>query len=916
MKVLITADLHVGDYQAYNPTPYFRLFQFEKLGKYLVNKCIEQNIKEFWIAGDLLYIARPAPIVMYVLQEFLKNFSQHGITVRAILGNHDVTVRTNNVQIDEYSKYSLVPLLESTGTKIYFDDIVQIENKTVHFHSWVPSNKFEPRKADYLIAHGDSCKRLSPFTNPESFIDYSGYSKAFIGHIHVPYNDGKLYSPGASIPHSFNDNPETACIVLDTETDEISYIDTHSDFLKFETVNDNAEKTALEQTDTNAVIRVKNDLTFENLSESIHPNEILAEYLKELPEKSKTYIETVLSTYDKPQIKETDMQFELQYLKGQNFLSIQNIDFDFTKYSNLTVIQGDVGAGKSSLFKFIYYMFYGKLPGIVKANMMNVFAPKRGKIIGELSLKYKNADYLIKRVGSTLEVFENGTQLQCGNKRDIQAVLTEKLEFLNFPELIFVEQTSNGIFAGLNDSGRVQFLKKILDLDKITNMHKRLHDCLTDLDSKINNANASIDELKTRTDKNTEFIENNKNVKEYTAEVIEKLNSANSVLNSEIQELNLKISEAKIQQRNAKTNEEKKAQLTDKIEKLKNLISSIYENINKLDNNTFTHEQSQNLEELKSKYSVISSKYAEMKNHPDICPTCKQSWVIPNLSENLSKFELALDKLGTNIQSLNAEKTAFESTQTKSAKLHAELESNQKLLQYYETELSQINSVKYEIQDCADFESKLSELQSKQGMILKELGSAEMNNRIYQQIQNAQKENLANISNIQNLSNELNNATDIRENVKDFNEQVLSDRGLLIRRLLDEISEKLNTDENIQVKTTAEQQNGRLVPTLNLALFVPEYNRFIDYDMLSGGQKLQADIRFLKCVTRILGKISNVFFDEIFKYLSDNAIIEMSEYLKNLDIQNIYLTLHGNLQQSVADNNIFVRLTEHGSIYE
>jgi len=207
-------------------------------------------------------------------------------------------------------------------------------------------------------------------------------------------------------------------------------------------------------------------------------------------------------------------------------------------------------------------------------------------------------------------------------------------------------------------------------------------------------------------------------------------------------------------------------------------------------------------------------------------------------------------------------------------------------------------------------------LHDRKNELLQELGSVKLNNDIYNNVQAQKKQKEALIVEIKELQNKVLNEKTILENVANFNSKVLSDKGMLVASLLRKVAESFNTDENLKVETITEMSNGSIRPTLNLQLFVEKYQKYVDYNMLSGGQKLQADIRFLNGLTVMLGNVSVFFMDEIFKYMDDTSIIELSELLKGLNTDKIFLVLHGNLQSSVADRVITCKLTESGSVYK
>ena len=243
-NVLITSDIHFHEYPTVPENckdPHFRLNQFSKLGTLMLDTAKEKDCKELWICGDLLGVANATPRVMNALKTFLTRFTDNNITVRIALGNHDVLVRTNKTDIDEYSNYTLVSLLnDNKNIHVYNSEIVDIDNKKVHFQSWVPDNSFKTYKADYLVAHGDFSTELSPFAS-SNLICTKDYTRAFIGHIHIPKEIDNAVSPGVPIAHNHGDDPNTSFLVFDLDSNSYERISTKDHFMKFLTVKTKEE---------------------------------------------------------------------------------------------------------------------------------------------------------------------------------------------------------------------------------------------------------------------------------------------------------------------------------------------------------------------------------------------------------------------------------------------------------------------------------------------------------------------------------------------------------------------------------------------------------------------------------------------------------------------------------------------------
>lgn len=922
MKVFITSDLHVGDFLEYNPTPFFRLNQFLKLADFIVENAKSQNIEELWIAGDLLQVARPTPKVMNTLKTFLEKITSNGITVRAILGNHDVTVRTHETDVSQYPDYSLITLLNIPKVYFYLDDVINVSNISVHFRSWTPDNIFETRQADVLIAHGDANKKLSNFSS--KLIDYTPYKKAFIGHIHKVFEDGKFISPNVPIAHSYSDDPNTGLVVFDTDTLETSRISTKEHFLKFEYVQTFEDKDTLEKQNlsenVDAVVRVKKSPDIQKVTniQTLDIYKHLEKYLGNFTGASKDFIQKVLSSVNVNNTTDINLNFTLKELHAKNFLSIKTIDFNFQDFNSLTVIEGAVGAGKSTLFKLIMFMFFGKVQGVVKSDLKSIFADKKDEFSGTLTLEYNSNIYKIVRTLNKLEFYENGQILESENVKERQKVLESKLSFLEFWNILYVSQQSNGIFASMNDGSRVSFLSKFLNLDAVEKMNVSLGEQIKALLTLYTKQEKDISNIETKINVLNAFIEKHKDLKhlEY------------SELSNTLQDINIRILDLHSKVSNYEKLETQKNFINSEIKKSENELSSGINNVSKLENVLKDDEKSlleitvpnnTEVETLKSKLTLVQNKLSTMKKHSDECPTCHQKWIIPNFAEIMQKLQTAESVLKTKISEylLILRKYAILENRIKETKNKIQISNNtnNKIKNNIINYKSQLTSFVQENIDINDLITKEKELNAEKEKILQKIGSIKEKNSLYDELmQNiSEKTNLEN--SLQTLKSEYIKTKEICQDAETFKNKVLSNKGLLVAALLKEVSDKINTDDKIQVQTIDTLQNGSVIPTLNLKLYVSQYDKYINYDMLSGGQRLIADIRFLSCIMSLTGKIGTLFLDEIFKYLSDTAIIELSEMLKELDVNIIFLTLHGNMQQNISNNILHVDLSNDGSVY-
>lgn len=975
-KTIILSDIHIGVYRNYNQDD-FRIKQFLKLKRVLIDSIYSNNIKEVWIAGDLLLTAQSSPQVMSVVKEFLKDISKTAV-VRLILGNHDVVVRTDKTDITEYNNYTLISLLdEINNLNIYNDDVITVNNKKVYFHSWTPTT-FERKNADYLVCHGDSHKSLSPFS--DNFIDCNGYTKVFCGHIHIFKEIDNLISLGTPLMHSFSDSTDVGFIIYDLDSDTYERVSTQGMFLEFKYAETEEKAKELEQTaienNQDAVIRVKEvkiteDIKSISISDlAIDPRNVIKQFTSNLSDHSISIIDTIISDCS-IQSEVPDLRVQFKTLKCKNFLSIKELEFDFTVYNGIVTIKGDIGAGKSTLFNLIEFMLFGKLPGYNKSDYQSVHT---AKFEGSIEFTYKGSTYVVERTLNSLRYSKDGKYIESNRKTDLQKDLEEELSFLKFWNLIYIKQSSTGIFSDMSDTNRVSFLSNLIGLNTIKLWTEKLSELIKIKTESVKKDNENIVKLTTMVKSLIDYNESNKEHNVYID--VDELNSGVDKCNKAITDLNtaknsnitqimklsgdLQLNNSRISNafnivNDINTNLNRIKDLEQQNEKL-NVNASIKEvpdvsisrrNIALIDEKLLT---------LTSKLNLCKDKLKTLKEHPNTCPTCKQSWCIPDLEGKIKILSDGVTSLSSEITNLRNQKDEenskifnynsiiLENSKIQEAKyniinntniindkklqIKKQLESINNILNY-EIVDGQIKVLNVKIQNKDEIEHQIESLKNANldmdidiqnvnielNAINQKIGVAKINNEIYKNI-------LQNVEKISNLNEQLNQIyetvktdNDTIEELSKFNTKVLSDKGLLVASLLQKVSDYLNTDSMLKVETVQELQNGSLRPTLNIKLFVNEYRKYVDYCMLSGGQRLQADLRFLKGITNSLGSVSILLMDETFKYFSTDAVYTGIDIINDMKVDKVFLIIHGMDNDKISESTINVVLDENGSKY-
>ena len=868
------------------------------------------------------------------------------------------------------------------------------------------------------MCHGDVHSSLSPFA-PE-FIDTTGYKKVFAGHIHIFKEIKNIVSLGVPLMHSFSDNPDIGVCILDTEDDSLERVSTKGLFLEFKYTNTESELLEGNITGTENPVVVRLDPKVQNSEKvdiskiSISPEEMLKEFSKNLTKDSLKILNTVVSkVFDNNTVP--DLRVKFKTLKAQNFLSIRDIDFNFDNFNGLTVIKGDIGSGKSTLFNLLEFMLFGRLPGYAKNDFSSVF---KGKFKGTLELEYKGINYVITRTLSSLEYTKNSIPQESNRKTDLQKQLEEDLVFLKFFNIIYIKQTSTGIFSDMSDTSRVSFLSNLIGLNTIKNWTSLLDNEVENLKDSLKEKEEQRTVLDTKKQVLEVFNEQNKDIvlrdKEATESKIEELNNNINGLNLVKEQNNSKITDIKVELTKLSADFNLNLSKTDKLNSIVSNIKALKEeikeeelyreqleqNVKDLDVPVLNEESpeldNQKIQELetliKGTQSQINSKTVSLGlakekldsllNHPEVCPQCGQKWCVKDTNIKAKDLEEKIKTLEDSINSLESEKNIYlvrkqnvydsfnskmelfksqkEKYNTKLKEYNQNLETIEKIKtieSYIENNKNKINNLKQDLNELKDdsslkkflkvqnnmfvfdqktqktemlelikeadklknenssLDSKIKDISHSVFELTMELGRIDSDNATYFKVQ----DNLKNIEEYNNelykINKELDKTNNMIQELSKFNSKVLSDKGLLVASLLQKVAKYLNTDESLKVETTQELQNGSIRPTLNIKLFVKAYNKYVDYSMLSGGQRLLADLKFLKGITQTLGTVSILLLDETFKFFSSETVIEGIEIIKSLNVDKSFLILHGSDSECFSDKTIRVTLGENGSKY-
>lgn len=136
----------------------------------------------------------------------------------------------------------------------------------------------------------------------------------------------------------------------------------------------------------------------------------------------------------------------------------------------------------------------------------------------------------------------------------------------------------------------------------------------------------------------------------------------------------------------------------------------------------------------------------------------------------------------------------------------------------------------------------------------------------------------------------------------------VSPKSPILHQVMEAISQQLS-EEDWQIKTYRIKRSGELEPDFSLLRKVGEH--YIDYDSLSGGQRIIADLYLLKKILQLLGGIGFIAFDETFRTLDRQSRSEIMDWLNSLPARNLWIISH---DAEVPDYDLLLQfqLNHHG----
>jgi len=170
---------------------------------------------------------------------------------------------------------------------------------------------------------------------------------------------------------------------------------------------------------------------------------------------------------------------KIKNIRIKNFLSYgqdEEFSLDFEDLSEVTIIRGENGAGKSSILKALTWGLYGKIDGFTNKNIGNVYYPK-AEVWLDLQVNSKTISIHRKLSPSKLEVKINGQVLDLPAKVKIQEELEKeiKMPYQIFSNYVAINSTNFKSILSMTPKDRRSIFELILGFDEINQFRDFVH---------------------------------------------------------------------------------------------------------------------------------------------------------------------------------------------------------------------------------------------------------------------------------------------------------------------------------------------------------------------------------------------------------------------------------------------------------
>lgn len=460
MKVLITADIHINDYSNYNYEYRSRFNQYLLLANRLVEIGQQENCQELWILGDLIDIPVSKGYILHRANDFIKIVCNGFKNVRYILGNHDVSSKSQSLEAED----AQITIFDQSNL-FYMDREVISAEHTFAFMNWRPEQDLDwlpIPKVDVLLGH------YTKMDNYGQDIDESRFDLMIHGDIHNSQVIGKFVSVCNPIQKDMNSEQEGKVIILDTVTLDWKRVLTdpdHTRFLQIAYTEDQAQEgfhgplqyyiykpKIVVQAETGESTTLDWN-SVDELINSTCKNEGLEEIHSEITAKCQS-------------LQEIDFNFQLVGIHIHGYRSITDLDLNFNLGDRIALL-GPNGSGKSSIIGAFRDVF-GKNSEI-KYRQSDF--TEDGDLYVTIRLTYQNKLYEITK-GCSWGLVIDGQEQPYQGVRAFEEDLHNKLPFIDYLDLMFLDSNISSLSDKFSQNKRIDLIAKFYRLDRINSYYQ------------------------------------------------------------------------------------------------------------------------------------------------------------------------------------------------------------------------------------------------------------------------------------------------------------------------------------------------------------------------------------------------------------------------------------------------------------
>lgn len=899
-KVLITADVHIGDYANYNFTYRSRLKQFEKLAYRFIEICKANNCTEVWILGDLVDKPNSRPYILHEASKFVQILLDAGLIVRYTLGNHDLDSKSQEL---DYTDAQIT--IFSHENLIYMDKkVLECNGHKYAFMNWRPEQDLEwlPEKVDVLFGH---------YTKSELFgqdIDETKFDLMIHGDIHNSQVIGKFVSVCNPVQKDMSSEKDGKVIIFDPMTSEWKRELTdpdHTRFLQIEYTNERSKegfngelqyfiyRPEIEVVSTqdkveaftwNDIDDLINTTCKENNLEDIHSQ--------------------IISQCEA--FTEIDFNFQLNSLKIHGYRSIEDLELVFDQGDRIALL-GANGTGKSSIIRALQGAF-GKNSELKYEQ--SEFTDDQLIVV---SLTYQGSVYEITK-GSRWGLTIDGQEQPYSGIRDFESDLVIKLPFLGYLDLLFLNSNISNLSNKFSPTQRINLISKFYRLDRIQAYHNTAHKIYQEINR----------ELITLTGERNVQIGIRDHIQSQVTELEslnldpidtyrEKLNEYRK-LRDDHQQYQLWLKDYQ-NQLDLKSSAESriasyKSGLSFNIESGKKDLQDIKdENIKLNEAYQLTYKRSIEFENLIKSLNEIESSGKLTRSKLDIlnkgrCPECDAPLSAGKSKQLVDQYNSELDSLGKR----------WDSVMTEIDKHPKKLDSKEyymtalkKMKETYDNNLKSIELLENKISNYESIKSKLSVEETNLKQVLDRISDMESTRpdkvQLPLELYQLETEATTNINRCDDLvrrnleltaQNEL--VIKLDEDIKlttdkldRYNHyiELTSMTGIIYEEILRKLADRFSTTE---VKYEVESGVYRGSRYINFNSYYLSRGTYRLYESCSDGQKTVCDLDFIEKLFTV--NIGLLVLDEYLKHLDDTNFAKVCDILTGMNVNTVILSTH------------------------